>query len=281
MIKIKEFEKRSIENAFSREAERKKATESKASQVGKILTSGARRVIGADRAEQKVLLPLAKEKLTTVIIPWWTDFEESGLYERVFKYLSRDNFQSDINPVAEISDSIVFPWLRRISADPKDNKDTARYILQDANGNLEKAKKEARDRYTTHDEIGNLWTADFYIAGRNQFRHAPGFGISRWPINGGSFAYAMTANKNDIPLKLRNADRLLTQVHPEILIGFAEQIEDGTVTKNLESSIKQRRSTSTLKPSSSSERVQAGEALAEEYWSKKKSRLDGLKKGSR
>lgn len=236
---MSEFDKSSLEGFLADEARKRDRIEGSIGAISQILEANTRGVIGAYEEERQVLLPEAQEKLTGVVIPWWQDFEESGTYQRVFEYLSQRGFGSRIDPVATLSESIVFPWLR-ISTKPQDLEKYARYIIERQRGDAEKAQEAAAQAYESHNSYGNLWTAHFYVAGEHQFRHDPGFGISRWPITGGGFAYAMSASRNDIHLHRSEADQLITRIHPEVIIGFAEQIESGQVYRRLQTSLQPR-----------------------------------------
>lgn len=267
---MSEFDKSSLEGFLIEEARKRAHIEDSIGVISQILDTSVRRIIDAYEAERQALLPEAQEKLTSVIIPWWQDFEESGAYQRVFEYLSQRDFGSGIDPVATLSEPIVFPWLR-ISTNLRDLERDACYIAELQKGDVEKAKEAAAKAYKPHDDWRNLWTAHFYVAGEDQFRHDPGFGISRWPITGGGFVYAMSASRNDIHLHRAEADQLITRVHPDVVIGFAEQIENGQVYKRLQASL-QPRSPGSIRIISGDEYARSQGKLARRYLERKQTR---------
>lgn len=272
---MSESDKNSLEDFLVEEARKREHIEDSIEAISQILEANASRAIEAYEAERRVLLPEAQEKLTNVVVPWWQDFEESGTYRRVFEYLSQRDFGSGINPVATLSELIVFPW-PRIST-PQNVEEYARYSIDRQKGDLEKSKVAAVESYEAHDALRNLWTAHFYVAGEHQFRHDPGFGISRWPMSGGSFAYAMTsARSNDIHLYRVEADQLITKIHPEVIIGFAEQIENGQVYRRLQASLQPSTlgSRQTIRIGSE-EHARRQEELARQYWNRKQARQTG------
>lgn len=267
---MSEFDKSSLEGFLADEANKKRQIEDSIGTISQILEENARRITDAYVAERQALVPEAQDKLTKVVKPWWQDFEESGIYQRVFDYLSQRDFGSGIDPVANLSDLIVFPWLR-VSLDPKEIEKYARYIIEREKGDVEKAQEAASEAYEAHDTWRNLWTAYFYVAGEHQFRHDPGFGISRWPINGGGFAYAMSASKNDIHLHRSEAGQLVTKIHPEVIIGFAEQIEGGRVYQRLQESL-QSRSLGSIRTISREEHARRQVDLYKSYLERKRTR---------
>lgn len=267
---MSEFDKSSLEGFLAEEAKKRAYIEANIGAISQVLEANARKVIGAYEAERQALLPEAQKKLTTVVIPWWQDFEESGTYQRVFDYLSQRDFWSGINPVANLSDPIVFPW-PTLSLNPKEIEKYARGIIERQKGDIPKAREAATQAYKAYDSWPNLWTADFYLAGENQARHDPGFGISRWPINGGGFAYAMNASRNDIHLHKAEAYQLVIKIHPEVIIGFAEQIESGRVYQKLQESL-QPRSLGALRAISREELARRQGDLYKNYLERKRAR---------
>lgn len=265
---MSEFDRSSLEGFLSDKAQRRQRIEASIDVIGQTLSERSRTILGQYNTERQALLPEAEERLATVIKPWWQEFEDSGLYDRTFQYLSQRDIGSQIDPVASLSALIVFPW-PRVPTGPQDITYDARLIINQHNGDIDKAQEAATQAYEAHDSWGNLWTAHFYIAGDHQSRHDPGFGISRWPIDGGGFAYAIGARRNDIHLRLVEADQLIAKVHPEVIIGFAEQIESGSVYRRLQGSLQPRLLVRTITREEFGRRQVE---LAERYWQRKQTR---------
>lgn len=207
------------------------------------LIEEAKLAVGQYQAEWEQLKPAAQKRLNDVIKPWWRDFTESGLEDKL-----TDWRRNNIGWLG-LSDTIVYPWPRRIIRELAEQKPfewTATHILQTPGVQPSFVRQE------------ELWKANFFI-GKDGFR------ISRWPLDGGGFAFALGASSLEIPLYLSEADQLVDKVYPKILSEFALQIESGRVWEILKKSLEPK----PVKVISREEVSLEAQRLRDQYYRKK------------
>ena len=224
-----EQNRQSLQKFLAQEAEKYDRLSQSQEEVRLELERRAREAIEKYQQEFEQLTPLAKERVENVIKPWFDSLAQDGTYNQLLEHLLKNN---EIRSVS-VSDSILYYWpdkaFKGFYEDQRDRKKpfdwVAKYVVENY--------KDLQTGIEKHqDGVDEVWSAGFHIAKRG------GLYISQWPIIGGGYGFAVgRARQLEIQVNPKNISASIPSIHPEVWIGFADQIENGTALEVLQESL--------------------------------------------
>ncbi|MBI2442848.1 MAG: hypothetical protein HYV40_02985 [Candidatus Levybacteria bacterium] len=166
-------------------------------------------------------LPTAKQKLDSIIQPWFDEASRKGEYAQLIEFLKAHGRRN-----ITLSETIYYPWPRQAYVGLLDEP---RPFATDALrlGNREAAQPTVRDN--------EVWSATFHIErdGNNT-----GIAIARWPTDEASFDLTREPIRDLVihtgPREISDAT---AKIHPFVWIEFAEQVKEGKVDAVLTTSL--------------------------------------------
>ncbi len=215
-----------ISNHIGKEANKEERLLKRIELMTKRVSKVAQEEVGRYLERNKKLAPIAQDKIENTIQPFFNSLNDAGIFSNLQNYWEKkDKIGFNRNDV-QLSDSILYSWPRNALIG-KDHKMIAGIIVKNRE---ERSPEEAFKAYTDYDEV---WRAGFHIDDKK------GLHISRWPGNGGSFAFAVgMADGLEIKVDHNDVGRSMNSISPEVWIGFANQVEDGTAIRRIEESLK-------------------------------------------
>lgn len=194
------------------------------------------------RQEYKEKLPVAEDKLNTIVLPWWNFFSMSREYDRIQTALARKTYMS-----LNASEQIPYYWpheaIREYNAATayqwKPFETTAEIIdISSQKGfAIDELVQQAEKRLTQE-----TWNAYFQLqVGGGSYGRLY---IARWPNGRAGFGFAMARDQYYIVIDRPDQESILQETNPNIIIGFSNQIEagkvDGIIQQSLEKSLQSR-----------------------------------------
>lgn len=227
-----------IERFLAEEAQRQNSVEGLTESIKISFQTEAMEKLEQYYIERTELMPRAFEKLEQVFKPWLQDFLGGGIYEGVNKYIN-DNHLGGVS----ISQSVMYPWLRMLFGTDKDEafSSIAKGIAEaQINGRAFEAKRLG-NVYLGYIRNEELWIAYLKIQGSPYYRSEYyGLRVRRWPPRTGNMFFSMGGSWDlEIPLTdINSANKLFEETHPEVILGFSEQIESGKIWATMEENLK-------------------------------------------
>lgn len=170
-----------------------------------------------------------------MVQPWLDSLVQDGTYDQILELLRSADKSS-----ASVSDSILYYWpddaFQGIEHSERTREKpfqgTANYIVN----NYEDSQQGIEKHQAGVDEV---WSARFNIGGGTLHgKSHNGLYISQWPVIGSGFGFAVVRSLNlRIPVDIENIAATFPSVHPEVWMGFADQIENGTALQVLQESL--------------------------------------------
>lgn len=230
--------KEDIERFLVEEARKQSNVEGLAKSIKLSFQTEAMEKLEQYYVERAELIPRAFEKLEQVFKPWLQNFLGDGIYDRVNKYIN-DNHLGGI----PISQSVMYPWPRMLFGADKDEAysgDAKGIAEAQINGHTFEAKRLG-NVYLGYIRNEQLWLAFLKIQGSPYYRSEYyGLRVRRWPPRTGNMFFAMGGSW-DLEVSLTDvncADKLFEETHPEVILGFSEQIESGKIWTTMEENLK-------------------------------------------
>ena len=230
-----EQNRESLKKFLAEEAEKQNRLKQPKEQVRQELENRARQAVEKYQQELEELTPLAKEKIGNIVQPWFNGLVQDGTYDQLLEWL-RSHDGRDIS----VSDSILYYWpdkafqgfeySERLKEKPFEGN--ASFIV----GRYEDYQQGIEKHQAGVDEV---WSARFNIGGGVfHGKSHKGLYISQWPILGGGLGFAVNRSLNlRIPVDIENITAGIPLIHPEVWIGFADQVENGTALQVLQESL--------------------------------------------
>ncbi len=215
-----------INSQLSRESEKEERQQRSIELMTKRVNKAAQEEVERYVERNKKLAPVALEKIESTIQPFFNSLIETGVFSNLLSWAKRDRIGFNGNDV-QLSNSILYSWPKKALAN-KDNKMIAEIII-------ESKSRSEEDAFRSHTNFDEVWRAGFHI------NDEKGLHISRWPGGGGSYAFAVgMARGLEIKVDHRDISLAMDLISPEVWIGFANQVEDGTAISKIEDSLKPR-----------------------------------------
>lgn len=224
---------RSLETDLRRNEAAKKEADSKKEEVRVLFEKSAREAVARYENERRKLEPVLREKIETVIKPWWQEVEESGLYELVAKWQNNRGR----NIVLNDSERAYF-WpdgLHESLRESRPFNTQAEFELKYPDFRLNGPDFEELIKDRVENGRHNWWHAYVYFSEPSIFR---GLFISQYPLAGGGCGF--NSNRYKVRVGFRDGEKL-PNIHPIVFTSFAEEIEDGRVLAAIEKSLRRRR----------------------------------------
>src|SRR3989344_253694 len=177
--------KNEIEKKLKREGNKQKKAIREQEKWRKRFEEVGRGAIELYRKEVRETRPLAEAKLKEVILPWWRDFQDQGLYDLAMKYVSKHHS-------LRITNSVLYFWPNKVLEHFRDDSHKpfdldAEFLVKNHPSILTTKEEEffkSSQRY-----LNKFWWAYFDLENWGSFS---GIKIGRWPLLGGGFGFAMT-----------------------------------------------------------------------------------------
>ena len=225
--KMTEQDRRQLQNFLAEEAEKQSRLKQSQEQVRQELENRARQAIEKYKQELEELTPIAKEKVTTIIQPWFDELVRDGTYDQLLEWQKAHDARDIL-----VSDSILYYWpdkaLRGFRQSEGDGKKpfefAAEYVVENYKDHQEGIEKH-------QDGVDEVWSARFHIAPVGSY-------IAQWPMVGGGYNFAVSRSRDlEIAMDVKNIGARIPYIHPDVWLGFADQIENGKAMNVLKESL--------------------------------------------
>jgi len=230
-----EQNRESLKKFLAEEAEKQNRLKQPKEQVRQELENRARQAVEKYQQELEELTPLAKEKIGNIVQPWFNGLVQDGTYDQLLEWL-RSHDGKDIS----VSDSILYYWPDKAFRGFEYSERLKEKPFEGDASFIVKRYEDCQQGIEKHQAgVDEVWSAKFKIGGGvfNGKSHT-GLYISQWPVVGGSMAFAIDrALSLRIPVNIGNVATSIPSIHPEVWIGFADQIENGTALQLLQESL--------------------------------------------
>jgi len=208
-----EQDRESLRKFLAEEAEKYQRLSQSQEAVRQELEKRARQAIEKYQQEFEELTLLAKEKVGEIIQPWFDDLVQDGTYDQLLKWQKAHNDRT-----ISVSDSILYYWpdgaFRGFEyseeLEEKPFEGDAEFIVEEYENHQQGIEKHQSG-------VDEVWSARFNIG------WGGGLYISQSPSLGGGYGFTAI----EIPLDVKNISAKIPSIHPEVWIGFADQVESG------------------------------------------------------
>ncbi|KKU85967.1 MAG: hypothetical protein UY16_C0065G0010 [Candidatus Gottesmanbacteria bacterium GW2011_GWA2_47_9] len=215
-------------------AERQGVITAQQEKVRKQLEGYTNAAVAKYDAQCKQYETLGKNLLTSVVIPWWQEFQSSELFAQLRGALAGKSWFR-----LNVSDPIQYFWPTDALSDLREQQghrgkacDILTWVIvDDYKRNGRDIAENIRERGTAYTE--ETWHATAHV---ESFGDGENLYFSRWPEQGAGWAFAMTSRSYDVPISASIDTGRPRGIHPLVLIEFAGQIQSGHAWDVLEAS---------------------------------------------
>lgn len=223
-----EQDRESLKNFLAEEAEKARLAKQAQEQVRQELEKRARQAIEQYKQECKELRPLAEKKVQNIVQPWFKGLVQDGTYDQLLEWLRIHDGRG-----LSVSDSILYYWPDKAFRGFRYSEEMGQKPFQgDANYIVKNNTDYQAGIERLQSGVDEVWSAGFHIGRRT------GLYISQWPIIGGGYGLAVgRARDLEIPVDVENIRVTIPSIHPDVWIGFANQVENRTPLRVLQESL--------------------------------------------
>lgn len=169
----------------------------------------------------------ARALLTSVILPWWEQFQLSEVFGNMREALSAKSWYR-----LDASNPTGYFWPKEVFSDIQNAEAyhwhpfgiTAEVILDQYKHNGTAIAENISGRGRAFQNETWLATAHIENLGNGEQLY-----FSRWPKHGGGWGFAMTSRSYNIPIDAAINTAGPRGLHPAVLVDFAAQIQSGRV----------------------------------------------------